>query len=136
MHQNCEKMSADFSCLFTFFPKNWKIHFLIYDIEMIFNNSAELDISSILSKILRTISLRHPVINERMTFWIFQMIHFQKIYFSASFQGILGLVHYLRTSAVDVKLSISRKLMRILFAKTDAPMQFARQLGWQECLAR
>ena len=55
---------------------------------------------------------------------------------SASFQGILGLVHHLRTSDVDVKLSISRKLMRILFAKSDAPMLFAKQLGWQECLAR
>ena len=55
---------------------------------------------------------------------------------SASFQGILGLVHHLRTSDVEVKLAISRKLMNILFAKSDAPTQFARQLGWQECLAR
>ena len=55
---------------------------------------------------------------------------------SASFQGILGLVHHLRTSDVEVKLAISRKLMNILFAKCDAPTQFARQLGWQECLAR
>lgn len=55
---------------------------------------------------------------------------------SSSYQGILGLLHHLRRANVDIKLSITRKLMRALFAKADAPEKFARQVGWQECLAR
>ena len=37
---------------------------------------------------------------------------------------------------IDAKLSICRRLMRVLFAKTDAPLQFAKQIGWQECICR
>lgn len=55
---------------------------------------------------------------------------------STSYQGILGLLNHLCNVDVDVKLSVARRLMRILFAKPDAPMHFARQIGWQYCLTR
>jgi hypothetical protein len=54
----------------------------------------------------------------------------------AAYQGILGLAHHLRAADIDTKLAITRKLMRVLFAKPDAPALFAKQIGWQECLAR
>ena len=53
-----------------------------------------------------------------------------------TYQGLLGLVHHLRTAPLETKLNIARKLMRVLFGKTDAPAKFAKQIGWQECLAR
>ena len=55
---------------------------------------------------------------------------------SATYQGLLGLAHHLRASDLELKLSITRRIMRVLFAKSDAPSQFSKQIGWQECLAR
>ena len=45
-----------------------------------------------------------------------------------------GLAAHLKAADLNIKLGISRKLMRVLFAKSDAPTQFAKQVGWQECI--
>ena len=53
-----------------------------------------------------------------------------------TYQGILGLVHHLQWASLDIKLEIARRLMSCLFAKPDTPSQFAKQVGWQDCIAR
>ena len=55
---------------------------------------------------------------------------------STTYQGLLGLIHHLRAADIDTKLAICRRVMRVLFAKNDAPMHFAKQIGWQECICR
>jgi hypothetical protein len=35
-----------------------------------------------------------------------------------------------------VKLAFARRLMAAIFAKPEAPSQFATKIGWQDCLAR
>jgi hypothetical protein len=37
---------------------------------------------------------------------------------------------------LEVKLAFARRLMAALFAKPEAPSQFAGKIGWQDCLAR
>jgi hypothetical protein len=52
------------------------------------------------------------------------------------FQGALGLAHHLQWVDLEVKLAFARRLMAALFAKPEAPSQFASKIGWQDCLAR
>merc|ERR1712223_1387754 len=55
---------------------------------------------------------------------------------STTYQGILGLLHHLQWSSLDIKLEITRKLMSFMFSKPEIPTHFAKQIGWQDCLAR
>ena len=47
-----------------------------------------------------------------------------------------GLIHHLQWYGLDVKLEVARRLMTFMFSRPDVPAQFARQIGWQDCLTR
>ncbi|XP_075227690.1 neurobeachin-like protein 1 [Lycorma delicatula] len=55
---------------------------------------------------------------------------------SASYAGALSLIHALALCDVDVKLEAARKILTITFMRPSAPQQFAKQLGWQDCITR
>eukprot|EP00095_Tigriopus_kingsejongensis_P009861 snap_masked-scaffold853_size88743-processed-gene-0.4 protein:Tk09861 transcript:snap_masked-scaffold853_size88743-processed-gene-0.4-mRNA-1 annotation:"neurobeachin-like protein 1 isoform x3" len=74
-----------------------------------------------------------PVSKDEILYYIDQMLLFDD---STTFQGILGLVHYLQWFDLDIKLEIARRIMTFMFTRPDVPMQFARQIGWQDCLTR
>jgi hypothetical protein len=54
----------------------------------------------------------------------------------AAYQGALGLAHHLQWTSIDVKIAYCRRLITTLFAKPEAPSQFANKTGWQDCLAK
>ncbi len=74
-----------------------------------------------------------PVTKEEILLLLDQMLLFDQ---PVSYQGILGLIHHLQWSPTSTKLEVARRIMTCLFAKPDVPTNFARQIGWQECLTR
>ena len=74
-----------------------------------------------------------PVSMEEICSLFDQMVLFDD---ATSYQGILGLIYHLQWSSLDIKLEIARKLMSFMFSKSEIPCNFARQIGWQDCLAR
>jgi len=54
----------------------------------------------------------------------------------AAYQGALGLAHHLQWTSIEIKLAYCRRLITTLFAKPEAPTQFASKTGWQDCLAK
>ncbi|GLG93298.1 Neurobeachin [Gryllus bimaculatus] len=55
---------------------------------------------------------------------------------SAGFAGALALLHNLSGATLDLKLEAARKVLTNIFMKVYAPRQFAKQVGWQECVTR
>ena len=78
-------------------------------------------------------TIGRPVSIEEICALFDQMILFDD---ATTYQGILGLVHHLQWSSLDIKLEIARRLMSFMFSKPDIPSYFAKQIGWQDCLAR
>ncbi len=73
------------------------------------------------------------VTKEEVLILLDQMLLFDQ---PVSYQGVLGLVHHLQWSDTVTKLEVARRIMTCLFAKPDVPANFAKQIGWQECLTR
>ncbi len=73
------------------------------------------------------------ITREEVLLLIDQMLLFEH---PVSYQGVLGLAHQLQWSDTATKLEVARRIMTCLFAKPDVPQNFARQIGWQECLAK
>ena len=84
-------------------------------------------------KLLSSSEGGQPVSMEEVCALFDQMILFDD---STTYQGILGLLHHLQWSSLDIKLEIARKLMSFMFSKPEIPTHFAKQIGWQDCLAR
>ena len=74
-----------------------------------------------------------PITLEEVCSIFDQMILFDD---PTTYQGILGLVHHLQWSSLDIKLEMARRLMSFMFSKPEIPSHFAKQIGWQDCLAR
>lgn len=81
----------------------------------------------------KQVAEENPVSKEEILVYIDQMLLFDD---ATTFQGILGLVHHLQLFDLDIKVEIARRLMTFMFTRPDVPMQFARQIGWQDCLTR
>ncbi len=73
------------------------------------------------------------ITKEEILLLLDQMLLFDQ---PVSYQGVLGLVHHLQWSDVSTKLEAARRIMTCLFAKPEVPQNFAKQIGWQECLAK
>ncbi len=73
------------------------------------------------------------VTKEEILLLLDQMLLFDH---PVSYQGVLGLVHHLQWSDVSIKLEAARRVMTCLFAKPEVPQNFAKQIGWQECLTK
>uniref|UniRef100_A0AAG5CUG9 DUF4704 domain-containing protein n=1 Tax=Anopheles atroparvus TaxID=41427 RepID=A0AAG5CUG9_ANOAO len=52
------------------------------------------------------------------------------------YAGALCLIYHANLSNLTLKLEIARRLMTSTFTKTKAPQMIAKQIGWQESIAR
>lgn len=52
------------------------------------------------------------------------------------YSGTLSLIHHLSLSDILLKLEVSRKLLTTTFTKINSPIIIAKQIGWQESIAR
>ncbi|XP_058454329.1 neurobeachin-like protein 1 isoform X1 [Malaya genurostris] len=52
------------------------------------------------------------------------------------YAGALCLIYHANLSSLTLKLEIARRLMTSTFTKSKAPQMIARQVGWQESIAR
>lgn len=50
--------------------------------------------------------------------------------------GALHLIHHLSEVDLDLKLEIANKLLTVTFNKLNSPFHIAKQIGWQESVAR
>lgn len=50
--------------------------------------------------------------------------------------GALHLIHHLSEAEIDLKLEIAKKLLTVVFGKLNSPFHIAKQVGWQESVAR
>lgn len=50
--------------------------------------------------------------------------------------GALHLIHHLSEADIDLKLEIAKKLLTVTFGKLNSPFHIAKQVGWQESVAR
>lgn len=50
--------------------------------------------------------------------------------------GALHLIHHLSEADIDLKLEIAKKLLTVTFGKLNSSFHIAKQVGWQESVAR
>jgi len=82
---------------------------------------------------LQAAKSKQPVSKEEILMLADQMMLFDH---ATSYQGILGLAHHLCLADTSTKLEIARRIMTWLFARPEMPQHFAKQIGWQESVAR
>lgn len=54
----------------------------------------------------------------------------------SSYAGALALLYALSNSPLEIKLEAARKILTTMFMRPNAAQQFAKQVGWQECISR
>lgn len=50
--------------------------------------------------------------------------------------GALHLIHHLSEADIDLKVEIAKRLLTVTFGKLNSPFHIAKQVGWQESVAR
>lgn len=50
--------------------------------------------------------------------------------------GALHLIHHLSEADIDLKLEVAKKFITVTFNKLNSPSHIAKQVGWQESIAR
>ncbi|XP_059473157.1 neurobeachin-like protein 1 isoform X2 [Neocloeon triangulifer] len=55
---------------------------------------------------------------------------------SSSYAGALALLYALSSAPIEIKLEAARKILTTTFMRPNAASQFAKQVGWQECISR
>ncbi|CAH1788242.1 unnamed protein product [Owenia fusiformis] len=55
---------------------------------------------------------------------------------STSYNALLSLLQLLQGANLDIKLEAARKILALMFAKPEGPVQLAKQLSWQEAITR
>lgn len=54
----------------------------------------------------------------------------------ADYTGLIFLVHHIGACELPIKLEIAKRLLQTTFVKQNSPIIIAKQIGWQESIAR
>lgn len=52
------------------------------------------------------------------------------------YSGLIFFLYHISSAEIVVKLEVAKRLLQTVFVKPNSSQQIAKQIGWQECIAR